>query len=575
MKKTILILGLIVGIIFKMDAQIEGLKYLIEYNESTNLYDCKIVIIDGEATTYPQRIQSNSLYTIVVPTGTTLTIDSLYNPTESNQFYMGTIPCLWDFGPKEISPPITPMLDYHSVYANLSPPSAFNDLHTGDTITLFSVFADIDPCENEIRPFDNATDPSSIEMPSGGDYSNGYTLLEGGQVYCGNLLPNISISICYGECTSLIPNLSCLEGVLNFEWSTGDTTEVIEVCPSESTNYYLLVTDTLDMILDSLTFFVAVDSLELQLQDLEICANEMTVASSNVPGGTWVSANPLFATIDANTGIITANNLGGTCIFQYTTPNGCTANSEILVILPNPFELINNQIGACVGEVIAIYPNPLVGLWVSDNPDVATVHSSTGTITTISGGTAIITFTDSSTGCSSTIDLEVSDIPIVSFHGDSEICIGETTKVFPTVGGTWISDDTSIAQFTNAGIVTGISSGTTNLVFANSISGCSSESLLVTVLPATDPLCLVGIDDLESQNIKVYPNPAKDIINVEGILPIESISIYTTGYRKIKNLIFNDGMNNRQISIEDLKSGLYFIEIKSKGKIAYKKLIVE
>ena len=879
MKKTLLILGLIISIIFNIDAQIESIKYLIEYNDITHLYDCKIVIIEGKAQTYPQRIQFNSQYTIVVPHGTTLKIEELYNPKEANQFYEGTIPCLWEFGPKEIAPPITPLLDYHTVFPNLSPPCAFYNLWTGKTITLFSVSADIDPCDNAVRPFDNVTGPSSLDMPSGGDFSNGYSFGGGVQVYGGNIStdytinyisPNDSLSICNGECIILKPTIVCLGDALNYQWSTGETTEEIEICPESPTHYYVLVKDTLDNLLDSLPIFVGFDKVVINGPST-ICSGEITILTPNfggswsqsyssnpnvttidnfgivigiyegkvvykytdysglcepiysdtiyvlgapetsfigndricigstssvspssggtwesfypeiasidsitgeiiglaqgftkftftdditgcesysltlvvydlpnfyievdsicigsttvlqpASGGVWSSLNPEIATVDGNivtgesygdatliftdsaTGcvsepayinigtslstvfsgpdricigdvttiepssggnwssndeaIATIDNQGnitgiapgevtfmyvsedslciispsapvlvketpfvslgatdlclsetmnlspygggtwigdnptiasvgyhtgkvtglaeGTATFTFTSGStGCPATTEQVTILPSPFELYY-PIEVCPGETASLIDN-YIGTWISDNPNVATVDPLTGVITGVLEGSTIITFTDANTNCSSEVEVEVHEIPTLNYVGSDELCVGEGSTLSPIGGGTWVSNDPSIASITSSGQVIALSPGQTSFTFTTYNGGCSLNSDDMVVLPASDPSCIISTtDDLESQTIKLYPNPAKDIINVEGISPIESISIYTMGYKKIKNLTFEDKMNNRQISIEDLMSGLYIIEFRSKGNISYKKLIV-
>lgn len=96
MRKSTTLLFLFFGILFTLSAQVTDVKFLIEYNDITELYDCKIYIAEGEATTYPQRIQFNTQYSIVVPTGTQISIDSFYNPKENNATYTGTIPTLWN-----------------------------------------------------------------------------------------------------------------------------------------------------------------------------------------------------------------------------------------------------------------------------------------------------------------------------------------------------------------------------------------------------------------------------------------------------------------------------------------------
>jgi hypothetical protein len=38
----------------------------------------------------------------------------------------------------------------------------------------------------------------------------------------------------------------------------------------------------------------------------------------------------------------------------------------------------------------------------------------------------------------------------------------------------------------------------------------------------------LGINDIEKSKIKIYPNPAKDFINITSEKPVRSIEIYDT-----------------------------------------------
>jgi len=497
MKKTILILGFIIGIIFKIDAQIYETKYLIEYNDSTSLYDCKIVIIEGEATTYPQRIQFNAQYTIVVPTGTTFTLDSLHNPKENNQFYTGTIPCEWGLGPKAIAPPTQPELDYHTVIPNLSPPSAYNNLNEGDTITLFSIFADVDPCENAIRPFEVGVDPNSTEMPSGGDFSCGQTFGGSIQTYVGNLTsaygnnyisPNDTLSVCIEDCITLEPKIFCLGDDLKYEWSTGDTTETIEVCPTVPTNYFLTVKHSYGNVLDVIPVYVDFTTVIVGPKNITACAGSTLTLSSCTDNAIWEqsSGNGFGLILTAATGGSVEATISSFASGTYDIICSVPGLSETLQITVNPAPLINiaaSQI--CVGGTTEAASNIPGGLWVSTNLAIAGIDATTGVITGYDQGAATFTYT-SSDGCTSTTNslLVTYDIDAL-FTGPDEICIGTTSTVSPTTGGTWESANNTIAIITNGGVVTGVGPGVSYLVFIETGSGCRSNLIAVHVEAAS------------------------------------------------------------------------------------------
>ncbi len=64
--------------------------------------------------------------------------------------------------------------------------------------------------------------------------------------------------------------------------------------------------------------------------------------------------------------------------------------------------------------------------------------------------------------------------PVVSITGATGICIGSTSQLSPTSGGTWVSNNPSVATVTNAGVVTGISAGSVTFTYTRP-DGCSSS----------------------------------------------------------------------------------------------------
>lgn len=159
-------------------SQVNSVNYHIRYNESTCLYDCCLIVMSGSATSPIQRAQFGSQYSIVVPTGTQVQIAQLHNPIQNNQFYNGTVPCVWNINSSITSPGAQPESDFHSVTPSNSPSSFYNNLSTGDTVVLFSLsLSPMINCAQGVRVFDNETDPAAnAEGMGGGDFTNGFTL---------------------------------------------------------------------------------------------------------------------------------------------------------------------------------------------------------------------------------------------------------------------------------------------------------------------------------------------------------------------------------------------------------------
>lgn len=85
---------------------------------------------------------------------------------------------------------------------------------------------------------------------------------------------------------------------------------------------------------------------------------------------------------------------------------------------------------------------------------------------------------------------------------------------------------------------------------------------------------VLAVNDVvaESKKVTLYPNPSKDIVNFKNADKVKSVDIYEAAGRKVKSIKV-DGQN---ISVSDLKSGNYYLEITLKdGSTSFEQLIKE
>ncbi|MBK8622860.1 MAG: Ig-like domain-containing protein [Saprospiraceae bacterium] len=193
-------------------------------------------------------------------------------------------------------------------------------------------------------------------------------------------------------------------------------------------------------------------------------------------GGTWTTSHASIASIN-NSGLVTGISQG-TARFVYTNAfTGCKSDSSAMItVLPRPQVQITGNNPICVGSTTTLSPNT-GGMWMSSNPSVASVTTA-GIVTGLGQGSVTFTFTHNTTGCSSlpTAPLTVNARPVVSVTGPNGICIGGTTTLSPSTGGTWTVVNPTVASVTNAGIVTGLTAGLTGFIFTNSSTGCVSNA---------------------------------------------------------------------------------------------------
>ena len=207
-----------------------------------------------------------------------------------------------------------------------------------------------------------------------------------------------------------------------------------------------------------------------------VCRGQALTMTASMTGGTWRSNNTLIATIDSNTGVLTGIAAGSTNI-SYTV-GGCRATTSFAV---NTISAISGATNILVGQV-ATLTEVGTGTWSSSVPAVATIGSSSGSVTGVSAGTSVISFV-MSTGCSASVTLTVTQLPAIT--GDSSACVGQSkTLRNSTPGGTWTSGNTTIATIgATSGVVNGITGGTVYITYTFPAGGNVVFPFTVNRLP--------------------------------------------------------------------------------------------
>ncbi len=206
------------------------------------------------------------------------------------------------------------------------------------------------------------------------------------------------------------------------------------------------------------------------------------------PGGIWSSANDtIISIVDSVGGVVYGEHVDTTDII-YTLPTGCsTSKSVFLILAPYPITGPNTM---CVGQHDTLYNTIGGGVWSSSNTAIMPVDVSAGYVDALVDGNVDITYV-LSTGCSSVKNITVNPIPSGN-AGPREVCLGlcqTLTNITP--GGTWSSDNVSIATIDPAtGVYCGVDGGATGLTATIRYSlgsGCNS-SVVVTVNPLPDDI---------------------------------------------------------------------------------------
>lgn len=212
----------------------------------------------------------------------------------------------------------------------------------------------------------------------------------------------------------------------------------------------------------------------------EVCVGAVRSLVNATFGGTWSSSTPAVATV----GLASGNVLGvsaGTVTITYTIATGCIKTITMTV---NPIPVpITGPTGVCLGATTTLINTTTGGEWNSSNTTVATIGLLSGVLSGNAVGTSVISYTLTATGCFVTRVQTVNPLP-TPIAGPATVCPGLTiTLTSSPAGGTWVSDDVTLATVGAAsGIVTGVTAGT--VVITYTLPTTCRATRITTVHPA-------------------------------------------------------------------------------------------
>ncbi len=180
-----------------------------------------------------------------------------------------------------------------------------------------------------------------------------------------------------------------------------------------------------------------------------------------------------------------------------------------------------------------------------------------------------------------TFDVTVTDneLPVINCPGNQtiDLQVNQTTYTLPDYisnGDVTASDNCSIANITQSPAAgTDLTSGTYQINFeAADPSGNTQTCSFELVINDAN-----GIhENYQTNNIKLYPNPAKHTINLEVTehISIYKIEIFDITGRKIYSDIFTNNFKNKSINISKLATGKYFMHLQTDSGLYIKQFLV-
>ena len=252
---------------------------------------------------------------------------------------------------------------------------------------------------------------------------------------------------------------------------------------------------------DSTSYAITVNALPVIgviTKDSTVCVGKTVNLYDTTLGGEWVSTNTTIASIDANTGLLTGVTAGvDTIRYIVTNSNGC--KDSVFIIFTVKTQVVAVPITGsnvlCVGKKITLTETATGGVWSSDLSSA--IIDQTGLVTGISGGSDTIWYKiiiPGGCGDSAKYPIMVNALPVIgTITGDSILCAGKTTTLSDTtLGGVWLSTNTSIATIDANGVVTAVAPGMDTIRYiVTNTNGCTDSvfiSFAVKAQPVAAPI---------------------------------------------------------------------------------------
>ena len=128
-----------------------------------------------------------------------------------------------------------------------------------------------------------------------------------------------------------------------------------------------------------------------------------------------------------------------------------------------------------------------------------------------------------------------------------------------------IYDNPNLSNCAINSICDALDNNLTNFYIQNNNNGCNS-------IPEVEAQCQLNISETDfSKNLSVFPNPVSSILNIKTSenISFEKAKVYST----LGKLILET--SEKQINLETLSSGIYFVEVFTDRGSVTKKIVKE
>ena len=214
----------------------------------------------------------------------------------------------------------------------------------------------------------------------------------------------------------------------------------------------------------------------------QVCQFDSITLADVYPGGTWSSYHTGIATVGA-TGVVTGISPGIDTIVYTIPTGGCTA-THIVTVNPGPGPITGTFI-ECQGVITTLSDATSSGIWSTTPITGSVIITSSGVVTAIGSGTALIKYTLTG-GCFSSVVFTINPVP-AAISGPPVLCVGSTaTYTDITPSGTWTVTNSHATIDLSLGNLYAVSPGLDTIIYTLP-TGCV-RTIVITINPLPAPI---------------------------------------------------------------------------------------
>ena len=380
----------------------------------------------------------------------------------------------------------------------------------------------------------NSSITPAIVVAAGGTYCVSVTNQCGVETDCIHVQGDIPLIIDLGTDSTICPGYILNSGYpgCSYYWSNGQTTQSVIV--SEADNYSVEVTNTCGSYIDDVNLQVIQLTVYLG-SDITICPGGSTILDAQNPGCyyQWSTGQ--------NTQTIEVIGAG---TYSVAVTNQCqTKFDTVTVNIFDPELNLGNDTSICSGNSLLLDAgHPGSTYQWSDGSVTQTIEAQTA-------GTYTVTVTHSCGTLADSIQLSINPLPVLDIGPDTvEIEPGESITI--DAGSGFVSYHWSTGS--NVQTITVNNQGWYYVTVTNGF-GCTGKDKIFVTYPD-------GVSEVSHEEIRIYPNPAKDFLVISsGKTILSGFELFNS----LGKLIKSDRINSNKIYLNTTgySEGMYYVRV--------------